>query len=140
MDDSQAVDSVRAAVAALNDGDIDGYLGHFEPSCPRWADGLAQPLALSDIGDNLRQLHAAFEGLHLEETLLFGDHRFACAHWRLRGQHVKEYLGFAPKGRSIDIATCEVYEVSAGRVVTAWVHGDLAQLFKQITVEDTGVV
>jgi len=53
MGDSETVDSVRAAVAALNDGDIDGYLGYFDPSCQRWVDGLAQPLALSDIGDNL---------------------------------------------------------------------------------------
>jgi predicted ester cyclase len=139
MGDSETVDSVRAAVAALNDGDIDGYLGYFDPSCQRWVDGLAQPLALSDIGDNLRQLHAAFEGLHLDEALLFGDERFACAHWRLRGLHVKEYLGFAPKGRSIHVATCEVYEVSDGRVVTAWVHGDLAQLFQQIAAEDGAI-
>jgi predicted ester cyclase len=140
MGDSQAADSVRAAVAALNDGDIDGYLGYFSPSCPRWADGLAQPLALSDVGDGLRQLHAAFEGLRLDEALLFGDHGFACAHWRLRGLHVREYLGFAPKGCSIDVATCEVYEVSDGRVVTAWVHGDLAQLFQQITAEGGGAI
>lgn len=140
MGDSRAADRVRAAVAALNDGDIDGYLGYFDPSCQRWVDGLAQPLALSDIADNLRQLHAAFEGLHLDEALLFGDQRFACAHWRLRGLHVKEYLGFAPKGRSIDVATCEVYEVSDRRVVTVWVHGDIAQLFQQITAQDAGAL
>jgi predicted ester cyclase len=140
MGDSQAVDSVRAAVAALNSGDIDGYLGYFDPSGQRWADGLAQPLALSDIEDSLRQLHAAFEGLHLHEALLFGDERFACAHWRLRGRHVKEYLGFAPKGSRIDVVTCEVYEVRDGRVVTAWVHGDLAQLFVQVAAEDGGTL
>lgn len=139
MGDRKAAASVRAAVAALNAGDIDGYLGYFDPSGQRWVDGLAQPLALSDIGDNLRQLHAAFEGLHLDETLLFGDERFACAHWRLRGLHVREYLGIAAKGRPIDVATCEVYEVSDGRVVTAWVHGDLAQLFQQITVASGGI-
>ncbi|MCW2887251.1 MAG: hypothetical protein JWL58_4113 [Streptosporangiaceae bacterium] len=136
MGDTKAVDAVRSAVAALNDGDIDGYLGYFDPSCQRWADGLAQPLALTDIGDNLRQLHVAFEGLHLEEDLLFGDDRFVCAHWRLRGLHVNDYLGFRPKGRSIDVTTCEVYEVSGDRVVTAWVHGDIGQLFQQIAAEE----
>jgi hypothetical protein len=83
--DSQAAGSVRAPVVALNDGDIDGYLGYFHPSCLRWAGGLAQPVALSDIGDSLRELHAVFECLRLDEALLFGDERFACAHWRLRG-------------------------------------------------------
>jgi hypothetical protein len=135
MNNSMAVGAVRSAVAALNDGDIDGYLRYFDPSCPRWAAGLAQPLSLTDIGDNLRLLHAAFEGLHLDEDLLFGDERFACARWRLRGRHVRDYLGFAPKGQSIDVETCEVYEVSGGLVITAWVYGDLGQLFRQIAAE-----
>jgi predicted ester cyclase len=136
MGDTKAVDAVRSAVAALNGGDLDGYLEYFDPTCPRWADGLAQPLSLTDIADGFRQLYVAFDGLHLDEDLLFGDDRFVCAHWRLRGLHVKEYLGFAPKGRSIDVATCEVYEVSGDRVVTTWVHGDLGQLFQQIAAED----
>jgi predicted ester cyclase len=135
MNSSTAVGAVRSAVAALNDGNIDGYLRHFDPSCPRWAAGLAQPLTLTDIGDNLRLLHAAFDGLHLGEDLLFGDERFACARWRLRGRHVRDYLGFAPKGRSIDVETCEVYEVSGGLVITTWVYGDLGQLFRQIAEE-----
>jgi hypothetical protein len=139
MGDTKAVDAVRSAVAALNDGDIDGYLGYFDPSCQRWIGGLAQSLALTDIGDNLHQLHAAFEGLHLDEDLLFGDERFVCARWRLRGLHVNDYLGFTPKRRSIDVATCEIYEISGDRVVTAWVYGDLEQLFQQIAAEDGDV-
>jgi predicted ester cyclase len=139
MNDGKAVDAVRSAVAALNAGDIDGYLRYFDPSCPRWADGLAQPLSLADIGDSLRQLHAAFEGLHLDEDLLFGDERFACARWRLRGHHVRDYLGFAPKGKSVDVRTCEIYEVNGGVVVTAWVYGDLQELFRQIAAEQGDV-
>lgn len=135
MGDSTAVDVVRSAVTALNDGDVDGYLRRFEPSCPRWVPGLAQPLTLAEISDNFRQLYDAFEGLHLGEDLLFGDERFACARWRLRGRHVRDYLGFAPKGRSIDVETCEVYEVSGGLVITTWVYGDLGQLFRQIAEE-----
>jgi hypothetical protein len=135
MGDSKAADVIRSAVAALNDGDIDGYLQHFAPSCQRWVPGLEQPLALSEIGDSLRQLHDAFEGLHLGEDLLFGDERFACARWRLRGVHVKDYLGFAPTGRPIDAETCEVYQIGGDLVVTTWIYGDLEQLFRQITPE-----
>ena len=135
MAESTAVDAVRSAVAALNDGDIDGYLRYFDPSCPRWAVGLPQPLTLTDIADNFRLLYAAFEGLHLDEDLLFGDERFACARWRLRGLHAGDYMGFAPKGRSIDVETCEIYEVANGLVVSSWVYGDLGQLFQQIGAE-----
>jgi SnoaL-like polyketide cyclase len=133
MGDSKAVDAVRLAVAALNGGDVDRYLGYFEPSCKRWVAGFEQPLTLADVGDGLRQLHAAFEGLHLDEDLLFGDERFACARWRMRGLHVHDYLGMAPAGQSIDVETCEVYETGGDFVVTSWVYGDLlGQLVRQI--------
>jgi predicted ester cyclase len=135
MSDSKPVDAVRSAVTALNDGDIDGYLGHFDPSCPRWVAGLKQPLTLTEISDNFSQLHDAFADLHLGEDLLFGDDQFACARWRLRGVHVKDYMGYAPTGRTIDAETCEIYQVSGGLVVTSWVYGDLGQLFRQIAGE-----
>jgi hypothetical protein len=134
--DGKAVDAVRSAVAALNDGDIDGYLGYFDPSCERWVAGFAQPLNVGDVGDGLRQLDAAFEGLHLDEDVLFGDERFACARWRMRGRHVNDYLGCSPTGQAIDVETCEVYEIGADLVVTTWVYGDLlGQLVRQIATE-----
>jgi hypothetical protein len=137
VSDSTAVDAVRLAVAALNAGDVDGYLGSFDPSCRRWVVGFAQPLTLGEVGDGLRQLCAAFEGLHLAEDLLFGDERFACARWRMRGLHVNDYLGYAPTRHPIDVETCEVYEIGGDRVVTTWVYGDvLAQLVAQIAGEE----
>jgi len=133
MNTSKAVDAVRSAVAALNEGRIDAYLGHFDPSAPRWIGGAATPLSLTDIGDNLHQMQGAFEGLHLDEDLLFGDERYACARWRLRGRHVGDYLGFAPTGQSIDFETCEVYEIDAGRVIQSWAYADFDQLIGQIS-------
>jgi predicted ester cyclase len=132
MEDSEPVDSVRAAVAALNDGDIQGYLGSFDPSCLRWVAGLDQPLSLTDVNNGLDQLVTAFEDLHLHEDLLFGDRQFACARWRMSGRHVKEYLGFAASGKSIDVETCELYETRRNQFVTIWTYGDLGQLFRQI--------
>ncbi|MCU1426867.1 MAG: hypothetical protein JWL83_867 [Actinomycetia bacterium] len=133
MGDSTAVDAVRSAVAALNDGDVDGYLSYFHASCGRWAPGFAQPLTLTDVRDGFLQLHDAFEGLHLHEDLLFGDERFVCARWRLRGVHVHDYLGVAPTSQAIDVETCEVYEIDRGRVVVSWVYGDvIGQLVRQI--------
>jgi predicted ester cyclase len=133
---STAVDAVRSAVTALNDGNIDGYLAHFDPSSKRWIGGVETPLSLTDIGDNLHQMQAAFADLHLDEELLFGDKRFVCARWRLRGRHVDDYLGFAPTGQSIDFETCEVYEIDAGLVIATWVYGDLDQLVRQISPQE----
>jgi predicted ester cyclase len=133
---STPVDAVRSAVAALNDGRIDRYLAHFDPSSPRWIGGVATPLSLTDIEDNLHQMQAAFADLHLDAEQIFGDERFVCARWRLRGRHVGDYLGLAPTGQSIDFETCEVYEIEAGRVIASWVYGDINQLVQQITAPD----
>ncbi|MGD0379852.1 MAG: ester cyclase [Acidimicrobiales bacterium] len=135
MADSKAVDAVRSAVAAFNDGDVDGYLRYFDPSSRRWVAGLVQPLTLAEISDNLRQLQGAFEGLHLHEVLLFGDERFACARWRMRGVHTSDYLDLAPTKRPIDVETCEIYELDSDVVVTTWTYGDLGQLFGQLAAE-----
>jgi len=90
------------------------------------------PFSLSEVGQNLSQLLSAFGDLHLGEELLFGTDRFVCAHWRLTGRQVGEYVGIPPTGRQIDVPTCEVYEFDAGQVSTTWTHGDMALLFHQI--------
>jgi hypothetical protein len=133
---ARPVDAIRTAVQALNEADLDRYLGHFDPTCERWAVGFDQPLTLGDVAAGFRDLDAAFEDLRLDEDLLFGDDHFACARWRMRGVHVRDYLGVAPTGRRIDVETCEVYEFADGRVVTSWVYGDvLGQLIRQIGAE-----
>jgi predicted ester cyclase len=128
----QCVKDIRAAVAALNRGEPDEYLRHFGPTSMRWVDGIEEPFSLTEVRENLGQLLSAFEGLYLSEELLFGTDRYACAHWRMTGRHIAEYLGIPPTGRTIDVRTCEVYEFEAGRVCSTWTHGDMTTLFNQI--------
>jgi predicted ester cyclase len=135
MGEYEAVGSVRSAVVAFNDGDVRGYIRSFDPSCLRWVAGVDQPLSLADVQDGLEKLQNGFDDLRLDEELLFGDQRFACAQWRMRGRHVNDYEGFAPMGKVIDVATCEIYEVRDSRVVMTWTYGDFGQLFRQIAGE-----
>ena len=93
LSDNPEVNLVRRAVAALNAGDIEGYLSGFALDCLRWVGGLGVALTVPDIRDNLGQLFAAFENLHLEEDLLFGGDGHVCARWTLRGVHTGEYGG-----------------------------------------------
>jgi predicted ester cyclase len=126
-------DLIRRAVAALNAGDVEGYLAGFSPDAPRWASGLATPLTLDDIRANLTLLIAAFDRLHLDEDLLFGARGFVCARWTLRGVHVGDYGGIAPTHRDIAVESCEIYECTDGKVVRSWVYSDMTSLFNQIT-------
>jgi predicted ester cyclase len=130
--ESEHVGAIRTAVAALNAGDVDGYLRSFAPSCLRWVPGLEQPRTVSDIRDDIYQLLAAFEPLHLDEDLLFGDQRFVCARWRLRGVQTGDYMGIAPTRGNIAVQNCEVYEFDGERIVAVWTYGDPQELFRQI--------
>jgi predicted ester cyclase len=124
---------VRRAVAALNDGDIEGYLDGFAPDCLRWVGGLGLALTLPDIRDNTRQLFAAFDEFHLDEDLLFGGDGHVCARWTLRGVHAGEYGGIAPTHRKIAVETCEVYTFTGDKVTECHVYGDAMSIFNQIS-------
>lgn len=123
---------IRSAVAAVNRGDVGGYLKNFSPSCLRWISGFDEPIALTDVGDHLRQLIEAFDPLQLDEELLIGDDRFICARWQLRGTQVGAFMGIASGGSSINIATCEIYEIVDGLVIESWVYQNPAQMFTQM--------
>lgn len=137
MAGNDQVDAVRAAVAALNSGDTDGYLLAFTPASLRWVPGIEQPFPLVAIAENIGQLSAALTGFHLGEELLFGSGRHVCARWKMVGTHTGEYFGIAATGRAISVEQCEGYEFDAdegGRVTNTWSYGDPLALFHQLGV------
>src|SRR5258708_21404259 len=133
--DNPEVNLVRRAVAALNAGDIEGYLSGFALDCLRWVGGLGMALTVPDIQDNLVQLFAAFDQLHLDEDLLFGGDGHVCARWTLRGVHTGEYGGIAPTHREIAVDTCEVYTFTGDKVTECYVYGESLSLFNQLSGE-----
>lgn len=130
---------VRAAVGALNAGDVQGYLRAFSPSSLRWVPGVAEPFPLAAIAEDIAALRDAFTGFHLHEDLLFGDGRHVCARWRMVGTHTGGYFGIAATGREISVETCEIYEFADdGLVETTWTYGDPMALFRQISAVPEG--
>jgi predicted ester cyclase len=123
---------IRSAVAGVNRGDLDGYLRNFSSSCVRWISGFDHPMPLTDVGDHLGKLFEAFDPLHLDEQLLIGDDRFVCARWQLRGTQVGAFMGIASHGESINVATCEIYEIIDDLVIESWVYQDPGQMFTQM--------
>jgi len=130
--DTDAVQAVRAAVAALNDGDIDGYLAGFSPACLRWVSGLDAPRTLDDMRSDIVELYGAFDPLHLGEDLLFGSDRFVCARWRLVGVNTAPYFGLPATRNEIAVQNCEVYEYDGTQVVAVWTYGDPLELLRQL--------
>jgi predicted ester cyclase len=126
-------DLIRESVAALNAGDVEGYLARFSCDSLRWVSGLDTPLTLNDIRANLTLLTAAFDRLHLDEDLLFGARGHVCARWTLRGTHIGDYAGITPTHREIAVKTCEVYAFAGATVSESWAYGDTTSLFDQLT-------
>jgi predicted ester cyclase len=124
---------VRQAVAAFNERDVEGYLDAFSLGCLRWVGGLGLSLTVPDIRDNLEQLFAAFDELHLDEDLLFGGAGHVCARWTLRGVHTGEYGGIAATHREIAVDTCEVYTFTGDKVTQSYVYGEPMSLFTQLS-------
>jgi hypothetical protein len=135
LSDNPEVNLIRRAVAALNAGDVEDYLSGFALDCLRWVGGLGVALTVPDIRDNLGQLVAAFDGLHLDEDLLFGGDGHVCARWTLRGVHTGEYGGIAPTHREIAVDTCEVYTFTGDKVTECHVYGESMSLFNQLSGE-----
>jgi predicted ester cyclase len=133
--DNVEVNLIRQAVAALNAGDIEGYLSGFAPDCLRWVGGLGVALTVPDIRENLEQLFGAFDKLHLDEDLLFGGDGHVCARWTLRGVHTGEYGGIASTHREIAVDTCEVYTFTGDKVTECHVYGEAMSLFNQLSGE-----
>jgi predicted ester cyclase len=129
---SSGEDLIRRSVAALNGGDVEGYLAGFSPDCLRWVSGLDTPLPLSDVEANLRQMVTAFDQLHLQEDLLFGGSGHVFARWTLRGIHTGHYGGIAPTQRAIAVQTSELYAVTNSVVTESWVYGEITSLFDQL--------
>jgi hypothetical protein len=130
--DDDPIRAVRTAVAALNQGDADGYLAHFDPSCPRWFAGADAPVSLDVVAQGIKDLIEAFDDVHLDEEALFGSDGLVCARWILRGRHARPFLGVPASRRDIAVHTCEIYAVRGDKVTTVWTYQDPLALLQQI--------
>jgi predicted ester cyclase len=129
---SRRIGSVGAAVAALNEGNLPDYLKYFDPSCPRWVPGIAEPISLENVKDNFLDLRQAFADLYLHTDMIFGDEDTVCARWRMTGRQVRAYMGFASQGRAISLEVCEIYKFSGELITETWNYGSPMQMFAQI--------
>jgi predicted ester cyclase len=128
------VESIRAAVAALNRGDVDGYLQSFDVDSKRYLSGSDQPLSYGDINNGVTEMLSAFVPFVLEEEAIFGDEHSVCARWRIRGTQVAPFMGVPSVGATIDVQTCEIYEFEGDLVTVSYVYGDHGEMFRQMAV------
>jgi predicted ester cyclase len=133
MDHDAMIEAVRAAVAALNAGDLATYGAAFDPAARRWTLGFEGTATPAEVGAQLADLLRAFDGFHLDEELILSDANRVVARWRTSGTHVADYYGIPATGRTFAVQTCEIYEFDGDRVAATWSYGDPMDLVKQLT-------
>ena len=121
---------IRAAVAAWNAGDPDGYHAMYDSSLTHYGFG-SEPLDEKGNRAFYDRLATAFPGCRLVlDDILAEDDRVALR-LRLVGEHKGEFLGVAPTGCPIQVDGQTILKFKDGLVVERWTVADLAGLMSQ---------
>jgi steroid delta-isomerase-like uncharacterized protein len=132
------VGAVRRAVAALNDGDVDGYVNAFAATCTRIIPGTTEPLSIEEVVAGMQVFASALDDFRLEEVRLFGEGRQVCAHWVVTGTHTGDQLGVPATGRRAAFESAEIYQFQhedGGLIDASWSFADTASWFAQLEVD-----
>ena len=80
-------------------------------------------------------IHTVFDriGFGVEDLIAEGDK--VAIHWRLTGEHVREFMGIPPSGKSIDLAGATIASFKGGKLNEAWLHWDRLTLLEQLKEE-----
>lgn len=131
MSTEQMKATVRAAVAAWNAGDPDGYHAMYDSSLVHHGFS-SEPLDEKGNRAFYEGLSTAFPGCQLVlDDVLAEDDRVALR-LRLVGEHRGDFLGVAPTGRPIQVDGQTILKFEDGLVVERWTIADLAGLMNQL--------
>ncbi|HZD68053.1 MAG TPA: ester cyclase [Actinomycetes bacterium] len=78
------------------------------------------------------KIRAAFPDFHNEILELITEGQSAAARLRYTGHHEGEVLGAAPTGALVTYSGAAFFTAREGRLVRAWVLGDIAHLRRQL--------
>jgi len=87
---------------------------------------------LDGFAGYVRAVTAAFDEFRcdVEELVVEGETAFAKV--RFSGVHIGPLLGFEPTGRRVSYAGAALLKARGGRIVYAWVVGDLDELREEL--------
>ena len=120
------------AVAAFNrPGDREGYFTLYAEDAVLHR---APPLSpgIEPIKQWYRSLWAAFPDVHLTLGNIVAEGSFVANNFTLKAMHLGPFLGYAPSGRSIDVAGVTILRFEASKCVERWSQTDLYGILKQI--------
>jgi steroid delta-isomerase-like uncharacterized protein len=129
MTAADATAVVRAYLAAVNAGDVEGFVALTAP-------GFIHHSGAGDLdSDGQREgfayYKAAFPDLRydLEELLLVEGGNAVVARWTMRGTHRGEFFGLAGTGRTFESPGVSLHRIADGLIVEEWEYNaDVGQM------------
>ena len=123
--------TIRAAAAAWNAGDPDGYHSMYDSSLAHHWVGLE---LLNEKGNRAfyERLATGFPGCQLILDDLLAEDDCVAVRLHLVGEHRGKFMGMAPTGRQIRVDGQLIMKFKDGRVVERWTIADLAGLMSQL--------
>jgi steroid delta-isomerase-like uncharacterized protein len=127
---------VRAALDALNNGDIDACVAFLSPDFVMNLAGLP-PMHGPDVwrqgADVIKRGFPDLRG-NIDDIVAAGDR--VALRLTFRGTHQGEYLGIPATGRAIEYVSHEFYRIAGGLFAEEWICSDFATMHGQLTAGD----
>jgi len=125
------VAALHAAGAQWNAGNLEGYLGLYDPEAVLHGYGGVEP-GLSGIRRFYQAFWAAFPGSRLVFEDVFASGEKVACRFLLQGEHRGPFQGIAATGAQINMPGITILEFRNGRCVRRWSYTDAVGLLTQL--------
>jgi steroid delta-isomerase-like uncharacterized protein len=134
MTEKDHVKLAKAALAAINAHDIDGYLKNIDDSFVGESETLGTIHGRDGARQMLTTMFQAFPDLHIEveQIIVSGDHVVSRA--LLTGTHKGSFAGVPATNKKVSWRSCNVVEVKNGKAVRSRIYADNVSLMRQLGV------
>jgi steroid delta-isomerase-like uncharacterized protein len=118
---------------ALNRSDPDGVAACFAEHAVHADHGTGQTAeGRSAIGEVAASFFKAFTNLHIEQTSHLQSGASLAAEWTMKGDHTGDLPGLPATGRSFSVMGAKFAEVHDGKIVSAALYWNMADLLTQV--------
>ncbi|MGH3086986.1 MAG: ester cyclase [Rubrobacteraceae bacterium] len=123
---------LRSAIKEFNEGNLEGYLAHYDESLVTHGYPPELPANLDGIKAFYAMMFSAFTDANVElhEVLSEGDE--VAARYTFRAKHTGDFMGIPPTNKEVSMGGITILRLRDGKIVERWQNADLMGLMQQL--------
>jgi steroid delta-isomerase-like uncharacterized protein len=138
MTEQDNLQVAKAAIAAINAHDMDGFAQNFDESYVGESEILPAPVqGRAGARQMLQNLLQAFPDVHSEVEQMIASGNTVVTRSLMTGTQKGNFAGIAPTNKKVSWHSCVVIEVKNGKAIRGRVYADHLSLFRQLGVVAT---